>query len=225
MRVVFLDDYDLASLPPAILEWFNPPTQVEVIEVEGVPLDRVWAIDATQSLADKGGVLASQANLPPTAAYYPRIANQGLAIAPHATRFGGNLTFLGYYHLPSGSLFKPEDVFTIITYWRIEGDIPTKTGIFLRLHDTPQASPYTEVNLFAVRPETLKARDVVVQSTNLILPQNLRPQDYLLTIGIYDNNPTNQLPVYWGANNMERGNYLQLGQPFQVQQRPIRVWG
>jgi hypothetical protein len=94
--------------------------------------------------------------------------------------------------------------------------MPTGLGVFIRLHDTPQASPYNEVNAFAVDISRLRPRDVIVQVGYLILPETLRPQEYVLTLGVYDGEPTNQTSVFDPTTRDLRGNYLQLSQPVLV---------
>lgn len=225
MRLLFLDHQDPNLLPLPIREWLSSPTVAKVLPDVDLPADSLWYLDARQTLADRGGELEARAAIPEIAAYYPWNSEAGSVAAPHAVRFGGNMTFLGYYRYPEGNHFQPGEVITLVSYWRIEGPISENTGVFLRLHDTPQVSPYAEVNIFKVRATQLQARDVVVQVVQLTLPENLRPQPYILTLGVYDNNPTNQLPVYQGDPNQVRGDYLQLGIPFMVRPLQQRILG
>jgi hypothetical protein len=126
------------------------------------------------------------------------------------------MTFVGYlpYARPTGPSLNPGDVLTVVSFWRIDGDVLPNTGIFVRLHDTPQSSPYTEINEFGVDATRLQTRDVIVQVSYLTLP-TLRDQEYRLTIGVYDNTPVNQLPVYKDISEI-RGSHLLLGLPFMV---------
>jgi hypothetical protein len=57
---------------------------------------------------------------------------------------------------------------------------------------------------------------VVVQVASLTLPSTLPQQNYILTIGVYNELPTNQLPVYDSVTGQVRGDYLLLGRPFTV---------
>lgn len=215
MRIIFLDTADREALPEAIRFWL---ALAEPISAENLPAGTLWKLDAEQELADKGGLLELQSQAPETAAYFPRVSNEALVIAPHATRFGGNMTFLGYDFSPiiPNRTYNPGDVLQLVTYWRVEGSLLSNTGIFLRLHDTPQVSPYTELNAFEVQARRLRARDVVVQVGFLSLPEGLRANNYVLTLGVYDEVPTNQLPVYGVDTQTNRGSYLQLGLPFRI---------
>src|SRR5690606_23743475 len=131
-------------------------------------------------------------------------------------RFGGNMTLLGHNPLSIGDSLQAGDVLTLAIYWRVDGLLLPDTGIFIRLHDTPQASPYAETNAFGVDPSRLQGRDVVLQVGYLTIPESIRNQEYRLTIGVYDKTPVNQLPVYDEVTGAIRGSYLMLGLPFTV---------
>lgn len=211
MLVIFPNPSGFSTMPAELKRWLRDDTAT-VIDSPELDIELLFEVNAEQQLADKGGELERNAIL-----FYPREPGQEEAVrAMHPARFGGNMTFLGYDPLPTENPLQPGDILPIVTYWRIDGPLLPNTGIFTRLHDTPQASPYTEINSFAVDAKRLQPRDVVVQINYLTLPDTLRPQEYLLTIGVFDYNPTNQFPVYDDRNGSEAGNYLVFDQPFTV---------
>ncbi len=210
MRVLFTDEADISTIPPVLQTWFQPELATRLAQ----PQITGFLIDAEHTLANKGGQL--QVN---SLVFYPREPGQEQEPerAAQPTRFGGNMTFLGHEPLNIGqATLQPGNTITITTYWRVDGSLLPNTGVFIRLHDTPQASPYSEVNQFEVEATRLQPRDVVIEASLLILPETLREQEYRLTIGVYDGNPINQLPVYDGKTNVARGSYLLLGLPFVV---------
>jgi len=214
MQVVFVDMADIATMPPQLRTWLN---QAVSLSVERLPDGSLYEIEVEQRLADKGGMLARESTL-----FYPQNGGNGdnspEPIETFPIRFGGNMTLLGYDPLQIEEPLSAGNILAITTYWRIDGTLLENTGIFIRLHDTPQASPYSEVNRFAVDATLLQPRDIVVQVSYLPLPETLRPQEYQLTIGVFDTVPTNQLPVYeeQGETTIIRGNYLLLGSPFAI---------
>jgi hypothetical protein len=211
MQVIFTDPTSFSTMPAELKTWLNE----DVATLLDDPLlddELLFRVDAQQRLADLGGTLQRQNIM-----FYPREPGQeDNQLAPHPARFGGNVTFLGYMPFDTREGLNPGDILPIVTYWRVDGPLLPNTGLFLRLHDSPQASPYTEVNQFAVNARRLQPRDVVVHLVYLTLPDTLRPQEYLLTTGVYDFNPTNQLPVYDATAGNPRGTYLLIDEPFTV---------
>lgn len=211
MEILFVDVADIATMPPPLRTWLN---EAESITVEPLPEGSLYRVDVQEQLAAKGGMLARE-----SVVLYPQeTTNTGEIVRPEAypIRFGGNMTFLGHDPFVPPHPLQTGDIVPLTTYWRIDGEVSANTGVFIRLHDTPQASPYTEVNRFDVDPVLLQPRDIIVQVTFLPLPTTLRAQDYQLTIGVYDGNPTNQFPVFEGNTSIVRGAYLLFGRPFPV---------
>lgn len=221
MDVLFLDVADIATMPPQLRTWLNNATP---ISADPLPEGTLFEINVGRRLADKGGMLERESIL-----FYPQEAGNNLEpkkISQFPIRFGGFMTLLGHDPLGTDRPLHAGNILTLTTYWRIDGSLLENTGIFIRLHDTPQASPYTEVNRFQVDATLLKPRDIVVQVTYLPLPETLRPQDYQLTLGVFDTVPTNQLPVYEERPEqyeeqpeqtvVVRGTYLLFGLPFAV---------
>lgn len=208
MRILFTDAAEPSAMPPPLQQWLR---QAEPFSSDTLPSGTAYWLNAEQTLADKAGLLTTT-----SVAFYPGEPGQEPLPAAQPTRFGGNMTLLGHEPLNIEEPLRPGDTLTLVTYWRIDGSLLPQTGIFIRLHDTPQASPYSEINLFDVDAKRLHARDVVVQVSYLTLPNTLRDQEYQLTVGVFDEVPINQLPVYDEDNGAERGTYLLLGEPFMV---------
>lgn len=211
MQVLFTDPTSFSTMPAELKTWLNADTAT-LLESPLLDDELLFSVNAQQRLADRGGELQRRSIL-----FYPRDpAQDSNPVAPHPARFGGNMTLLGYDGFETETPLNPGSILSIVSYWRIDGPLLPNTGIFVRLHDSPQASPYTEINRLAVDVSRLQGRDVVVHLVYLTLPETLRPQEYLLTTGVYDFNPTNQLPVFDANTGMVRGSYLLIDEPFSV---------
>lgn len=212
MRILFANPSDTSTLPSELQAWFN---LAQPISSTIIPDGIAFELDVEQDLANSLGQLQLSSSV-----FYPREGEQDVVRAVYPVRFGGNMAFLGYNPSSTGpfaTALNPGNVFTAVTYWRIDGAVLPDTGVFVRLHDTPQSSPYAEINEFGVDATRLQNRDVIVQVGYLTLPLSLRTdEEYRLTIGVFDNDPVNQLPVYEGQTNVVRGSYLLLGSPFMV---------
>jgi 4-amino-4-deoxy-L-arabinose transferase-like glycosyltransferase len=199
MRVALVNPRSLSEATPAIRLWFD---RLQRIDAPNLPPGVISEIVAVDELAELAGQLTQSSPL-----FYPRIGSD-LEPAVLPARFGRNVTLLGYE--PLGTLvYQPGNILSVTSYWRIDGTPPERLGVFTRLHDTPQSSPYTETNTLDALPATLRERDVVIQTNFMTIPETLLPGEYVVTIGAYDNNPLNQIPVF-GAEAAERGNYLML---------------
>lgn len=198
MRVIMTSPSQAADANSAVLSWLQ---RREIINIEGLPLGSVGTLESESELAALAGQL--QLNSP---LYYPR---EGAApeVVALPVRLGRNITLLGYNPFPN-HVYLPDDVLPITTYWRVDGDPPPYWGVFVRLHDSPQSSPYTEANALDTLPMMLHERDVVIQTNYLSIPETLLPGEYILTLGAYDNNPLNQIEVFSAEATLPRGTYL-----------------
>ncbi|NDJ85281.1 MAG: hypothetical protein GYB66_05310 [Chloroflexi bacterium] len=209
MHIIFTDSSDVATVPAPLQAWL---TLAEPFSGEHLESGTAYALDAEQALADKGGQLPLMSTV-----FYPRETTQAEPVsAPYPVRFGGNMTLLGYEPFGTDRSLNPGASIPLVTYWRVDGPAPSNLGVFVRLHDTPQASPYAETNQLYVDSDRLHKRDVIVQLGYVTLPETLRQQPYQLTLGVYDGNPENQLPVYDTQTGEVRGYYLLMGAPFMV---------
>jgi hypothetical protein len=198
MRIIMMNTRAVEEAVPPVRTWLEAR---EIIPAEGLPEGTVAQLESVAPLARLGGQLQMISPL-----YYPR-AGADSEVVSLPVRFGRNITLLGYLP-PQENPYHPGDVLPLTTYWRIDGEPPDHLGIFTRLHDSPQSSPYTEANALAVLPETLRRRDILIQTNFITIPENLLPGEYILTLGAYDNNPLNQIEVFTDEARIPRGNYL-----------------
>lgn len=198
MRVLLVGTRLLSEATPAVRVWFD---QLQPLSVEGIPSGIVNRLDAGNALAQLGGQFQLDSPL-----FYPLTGSEPEKVSL-PVRFGRNITLLGAIP-PDSSVYPPGGIVVVTSYWRIDGTPPQRLGIFARLHDNPQSSPYTETNVLDVIPDDLEERDVILQTSFMPLPETLPPGEYVLTLGAYDNNPLNQIPVFDAAAAQVRGDYL-----------------
>jgi 4-amino-4-deoxy-L-arabinose transferase-like glycosyltransferase len=208
IQILFTDPLDLNVLSTPMLRWFRlAEPQDGILSEDGTRL--LWELDAPNQIVDR----VASARVVETV-FYPRDLAGNLESAQLPLDFEGNLSFFGYEPLPSDVVYVPGDVLTLTTYWLVEDILDDDIGVFIRLHDIPQSSPYTEINSFAVDNSRLQTGDIVVQVGFLTLPPSLRPSEYLLTLGVFDGLPVNQQQVF--DEVIPRGNYILIDKPFQV---------
>jgi hypothetical protein len=205
MRVIWLNPGNMAEMRPEIATWMQ--TSQSTLDIADI-----FYTESADRLAAKGGQLQLNSRL-----VYPRLGSEEENVLL-PVRFGRNITLLGY-EAALQPVYLPGDIIWITTYWRIEGALPTRLGMFERLHDTPQSSPYTETNGFDVRVNDLQARDVIVQTSYLVIPDNLLPGEYVITLGAYDNNPLNQIMVFNATVTETQGDYLMLANRIHIEAR------
>jgi hypothetical protein len=58
---------------------------------------------------------------------------------------------------------------------------------------------------------------VVIQTSFMTIPETLLPGEYVVTLGAYDNNPLNQIPVFGPEAREPRGNYLMMESRLSVE--------
>lgn len=182
----------------AAQQWLN---LAEILPVD--PFGSVMKLDAEDELAQFGGRLQLEMPL-----LYPALGGTPETVTL-PVRFGRNITLVGY-RAPDISSYKRGDVVQITTYWRVDGRIPDQLGFFTRLNDNPETSPFTEVNVIDVLSTHLRIRDVMVQASLFTVPETLPPGAYVVTLGAYDNNTLNQIPVFSQDGKVPRGSYLML---------------
>lgn len=211
MQILFADPDDQNTIATPLLPWYRlaEPDASQLVANNASGLWNLSFADLIQhqmqNIVDLGTV------------YYPRDLSGNLTQAPLPLDFEGNLSLIGVEPLPRQASFRPGDVLQLTTYWYVDAPLTTDIGIFVRLHDIPQASPYTEINKFDVDAARLQSGDYVVQVGFLTLPLQLRPHEYLLTLGVYEGLPVNQRQLYDPETRIPRGTYVLLDTPFQVQ--------
>lgn len=202
MRFIFGSQHDIKSMPPELSAWISDG---ETVSIEGLPDGTVVTVDVEQRLRDSGG----QWDALSPVYFMPDETSIGEQ-APLPVPLGENLTFAGYDPRP---LAMPHEAggppIVVVTYWRVDGEIPENLGIFAHLLAYPDSEsngaaripllePWAEANSIDVLPDELEPRDFFIQVSYLWLAKNLRPADYALTVGAYVDTVTvleNHLPV------------------------------
>lgn len=212
MQILLTDPDDQNVISTPLLQWYGAalPDQTQLVSSNGAA--SLWYLSDTDLIQQKIREISSTSNI-----YYARDLSGNLIRAPLPLDFEGNLTLLGADPLPTQAFFRPGDLLQLTTYWHIDDILAEDVGVFVRVHDIPQASPYTEINRFDIDTSRLGAGDYIVQVGFLTLPIQLRSHEYLLTMGVYEGLPVNQRQVYDSETRVPRGTYVLLDTPFQVQ--------
>ena len=212
MQILLTDPDDQNVIASPLLPWYRvaEPDKTQLVSNDNAA--GLWYLEATRLIQHQMTNIVELGSV-----YYPRDLSGNLVQAPLPLDFEGNLTFIGVEPLPRQTFFRPGDVLQLTTYWRVDDLLAEDVGIFVRLHDIPQASPYTEINKFDVDTTRLQAGDYVVQVGFLTLPLQLRSHEYLLTLGVYEGLPVNQRQLYDPETRIPRGTYVLIDTPFQVQ--------
>jgi hypothetical protein len=118
--------------------------------------------------------------------------------------FGGNITFLGYEHLPT-TPYQPGDVITSISYWRVDGQPPPDIRLFTHVLSDP-AAIISQTDTLSVLAAQLRPRDIFIQITFVALPASTPAGRYAISIGAYQQSDNMRLAVL--EDNRTRGTRL-----------------
>jgi hypothetical protein len=185
MRFIFADPDGRMAMPPELQIWLEGG---EPIPVEGLPEGAALRIDVEQAVQNAGGQWDALAP-----AYYMPGENGNTAPVDLPVSLEQNLTFAGYdpralsvARVPGG------DPIVLVTYWRVDGPLPARLGIFAHMlayaEDNPPTlllEPWAEANSLDVIPAQLRNRDFFAQVSYIWLSENLTSGTYALTVGAY----------------------------------------
>lgn len=192
MRVIFADIAYRDDMPPELAEWLVDGVP---LAVDDLPEGSVLRVDVEQRVRDAGGEWSV---LSPVF-FMPDVDNPA-APAKIPVPFEDKLTFAGYdprvlnvEYVAGGSPI------VLVTYWRVDGDLPPDLEIFAHLQPYPDLAPdvamdmpripllepESQANYIDVMPAELQPRDFFVQVSQLPLAANLKPIEYALTVGAY----------------------------------------
>ncbi len=174
-----------ANRQSEIIQWLMQSATDETNSIEGV-----YTLEVEQMLADRVGLLT----LNPSVSYPPEIGGSRDQLVNTPVNFGGNVTFLGYVP-PETTTYRPGGIVTLVTYWRIDGRIPSDLRLFTHILADPGASPPANTDIINVNPSYLYNRDVFVQVTYVPLPESLPIGEYMISIGAYQDTSSERLPV------------------------------
>ena len=185
------DDEQIILLEAGAEEDFHPYVQAWLDYGErldqDVPAGSVVWLDVTQRLGDTVGRFTTTAPV----GYAPESPG-GVGAAPLPVNFDQNLTFLGYDEVEE--TYQPGGVATVITYWRVDGDLPPDMSIFTHvLFDAESIVAQTDT--INVLPGRLQPRDVFIQITLVPLPDTLPTGTYQTSTGAYELNDEDRLDV------------------------------
>lgn len=194
--VVIPDQSTWAAMHPYIRNWLLGG---EILYEAHVPDNTIILLDVAQPLADNLGLFTTTAPVS-----YPPEAPNGQQQTFPPVRFGGNITFLGYETRPT-EIYKSGDSVSVITYWRVEGIIPPDLTFFTHILSDPVTLLAGRDRIF-VDPRSLQTRDVFVQVITLTIPENTIPDEYIVSVGAYQDTSDIRLPVFDGEQT--RGDRL-----------------
>ena len=165
-RLIFFDTEALAAASPHLQAWLALGNSA----VSDLPRNSVIELETVEVLAAKAGALTTTAPVS-----YAREVAVPEPISP-AIRFGGHLTLLGYEPDVSRS-FLPGETVDIITYWRVDGELPSDVTLFTQILADP-VTPIVTRHYIGVNPTRMRERDIFIQVTQLQLPAVALPGEY-----------------------------------------------
>ncbi len=215
MRFAFTNQDDLAQMPPELADWLKDG---QPIRVDGLPDGSVMRLDVRDRIENAGGY--DWGTLAPT--YFEPETNGKTGRVDLPITLVNNLTFAGYDpRVLSGERKAGGEPIVLVTYWRVDGVLPSHLGIFAhvvpswenletgeRLPDTG-AAPWAQANSIDVIPGELQNRDFFAQVSYIWLSDSLRTDVYELMVGAYDDSISNRLVVL--DNGQPHGDRLWLG--------------
>lgn len=213
MRFIYGSARGPEIMRPELKAWLDEATP---IDAPGLPENTVLRVDVEERIMDAGGYAWGQ-----LAETY--IVEQGAPApqrAPLAIKLERNLTFAGYDLFPRDRAPGGTPI-VLVTYWRVDGPLPSDAGIFAHLVDywedpatgnqAPLLEPWAESNSLDVLARALQNRDFFAQVLYIYMRDDLRPGEYALVVGAYRENVFNRLGVLDPATGERRGDRLSLG--------------
>lgn len=213
MRFIFGSERGEEVMRPELKAWLDQATP---IDVAGLPENAVLRVDVEERIMDAGGYAWGQL----AETYFVGQGEPAPTRAPLAIKLEQNLTFAGYDLFPRERPPGGTPI-VLVTYWRVDGPLPSDAGIFAHLvgywedpdtgQKVPLLEPWAESNSLDVIASGLQNRDFFAQVLYIYMRDDLRPGDYALVIGAYQDNVFNRLGVLDPATGKRRGDRLSLG--------------
>ena len=199
-QIIMPGDSMYERFNPYLRSWLD---QGELLDTPNVPPQSVVILDIASQLADRIGRFTTTAPV----SFAPETGGSRVTLPP--VRLGGNITFLGYEALWA-SAYRPGDVVPVITYWRVDGIVPSDLRLFTHILADPGAVPAAQNDPISVLPEQLRPRDIFIQVSYVLLPFSIPGGTYSISVGAYEDNTDTRLTVFEGEQ--PRGTRLFLGQ-------------
>jgi hypothetical protein len=195
-QVILTTPDTLKDAHPYLRDWL---LRGRFLEADHLPPESVLVMDVAQRLADTIGRFTTTAPV----SYAPEAPGGSEVVLPPVS-FGGNVTFLGYEQSAS-STYKPGDIITSITYWRVDGPPPPDIRLFTHILSDPAAIT-SQTDIISVLASHLHKRDVFIQITFVPLARSTPDGHYTISIGAYQDSDDRRLAVL--DNGAERGTRL-----------------
>ncbi len=173
---------------PSILAWFAHAQPITVDRLADDDAVQVLTLEVTDVLADTIGRFTTTTPV----SFTPEVGSAEIAAPP--VRFGGNLTFLGYERPPEDA-YAPGAIVPVVTYWRVDGPLPSDLQLFVHVLTDPDARPLAQRDTLSVVPAQLHDRDVFAQVTYVEVPASMPAGRYAVSIGAYQTSDAMRLPV------------------------------
>lgn len=191
----------LESMPAYLAGWV---ADGQVLNSPDLPPNGVVVLDVESRLANTIGEFTTTAPV----SFAPE-SSGGMEVTAPPVRFGGNVTFLGYEQNWS-DIYLPGDVLEVITFWRVDGIVPTDLRLFTHIQSDPAALPAAQHDPISVLSESLRPRDVFIQVTFVQLPPTMPTANYSISVGAYEGNTRIRLNAFDG--DQPRGTRMFIGQ-------------
>jgi len=196
-QIVIPDDSIREAMHPHLREWLmhNSSPPLEIVE------DQVFVLDVSDALADMAGLFMTTSPLtyPPEAAD----STERPQVEP-PVRFGGNVTLLGYWR-DVERVYTAGETLPVVTYWRVEGEIPRDLMLFTHVLSDPVTIAANR-DYISVDPHLLQERDVFIQVTYIELPETMLAGEYIVSTGAYQGTDQMRLVVF--EDEQPRGDRL-----------------
>lgn len=194
-QVIFPNPATRLTAHPAVREWWD---QGGVHINPAIPEGSVLIMNVRETLADRLGLFTVTAPF----SYAPEVGGGDLLNPP--VSFGGNVTFQGY--IAERGPYRPGGIVTVVTFWRVDGRVPSDLQLFTHILADPAARPAANTDTIRVSPRQLRDRDILVQVTVVPLPATLRPGEYRVSVGAYQSTSDLRLNVL--ENGVPRGDRI-----------------
>lgn len=176
-------------------DWLDDPA---------LPSQSVMLLQVAPELADTIGRFTTTSLV----SYDPDAPGGAVSLYP-PVRFGGNITFLGYEPI-ADRVYAPGDYVTLITYWRVDGAVPSDLRLFSHLLIDPSTIA-AQSDTLSVLPARLQPRDIFIQMMFIRIPARMQDGSYPVSIGAYEDLSDIRLQVF-DSENQPRGTRLFLGE-------------
>ena len=203
-RVVFRTVRDKSGqlqIPAAIHSWLT--SGQAVTPMAGNDRLTMMTLSVEQPLADAIG----RAALNP-ASWSLDTANKRDP-APLPVRMGDYLTFEGYTLDPQRH-YQAGDYIYLSTYWRIDGAQQPDVRVFAHIISNTDQPPVMQNDGFAVLPNWLHPRDIVVQDQTIQVPYPFPDGLYWVSVGAYHASTQARVPLF-DQDGQVRSDRLFLG--------------